>query len=64
MEDRDHSAKQDSPEVEVGRRRRVKHRYKGGRQTQGGIPNPDDPDDQESAGSFRGTGKGDVSRST
>ena len=30
-------------------------KYKGGRQGQGGIPNPDDKDDFESAGSFRGT---------
>jgi translation initiation factor IF-2 len=29
--------------------------YKGGRQETGGIPNPDDPDDDTSAGSFRGT---------
>jgi translation initiation factor IF-2 len=29
--------------------------YKGGRQETGGIPNPDDRDDDTSAGSFRGT---------
>ena len=35
----------------------VEHEYKnkGGRQGMGGIPNPDDPDDIDSAGSFRGT---------
>jgi hypothetical protein len=64
MEDGDRTTKQDGPqEVEAGRQRRVKHRYKGGRQTQGGIPNPDDADDRDSAGSFRGTGERDVSRS-
>ena len=31
------------------------YEYKGGRQSTGGIPNPDDVDDKESAGSFRGT---------
>jgi hypothetical protein len=31
------------------------YRYKGGRQGTGGIPNPDDRDDRDSAGSFRGT---------
>jgi hypothetical protein len=31
------------------------YEYKGGRQAQGGVPNPDDPNDHESAGSFRGT---------
>jgi hypothetical protein len=31
------------------------YKYKGGRQGTGGIPNPDDRDDRESAGSFRGT---------
>ena len=31
------------------------YEYKGGRQGQGGVPNPDDVDDGESAGSFRGT---------
>ena len=31
------------------------YEYKGGRQSTGGIPNPDDPDDSKSAGSFRGT---------
>jgi hypothetical protein len=31
------------------------YQYKGGRQSTGGIPNPDDPDDRKSAGSFRGT---------
>ena len=31
------------------------YEYKGGRQGTGGIPNPDDADDGESAGSFRGT---------
>jgi hypothetical protein len=31
------------------------YKYKGGRQDTGGIPNPDDQDDSESAGSFRGT---------
>lgn len=30
------------------------YEYKGGRQGTGGIPNPDDEDDNESAGSFRG----------
>ena len=29
--------------------------YRGGRQGQGGVPNPDDVDDDKSAGSFRGT---------
>jgi len=31
------------------------YEYKGGRQGQSGVPNPDDVDDAESAGSFRGT---------
>ena len=31
------------------------YEYKGGRQGTGGIPNPDDQDDGDSAGSFRGT---------
>jgi len=31
------------------------YEYKGGRQGSGSIPNPDDQDDLESAGSFRGT---------
>ncbi len=31
------------------------YKYKGGRQGTGGVPNPDDVDDSESAGSFRGT---------
>jgi len=31
------------------------YEYKGGRQGTGGIPSPDDSDDQESASSFRGT---------
>jgi hypothetical protein len=30
-----------------------KGEYRGGRQGQGGIPNPDDADDDASAGSFR-----------
>jgi hypothetical protein len=30
------------------------YEYKGGRQETGGIPNPDDRDDRDSAGSFRG----------
>ena len=29
--------------------------YRGGRQGQGGVPNPDDADDRDSAVSFRGT---------
>ena len=29
-------------------------KYRGGRQGQGGVPNPDDADDDKSAGSFRG----------
>lgn len=29
------------------------YKYKGGRQGTGGIPNPDDQDDHQSAGSFR-----------
>ena len=33
------------------------YKYKGGRQGTGGVPNPDDQDDRESAGSFRGTAK-------
>ena len=32
--------------------------YRGGRQGQGGVPNPDDVDDDKSAGSFRGTDQG------
>ena len=32
-----------------------KYKYKGGRRSQGSIPSLDDPDDRESAGSFRGT---------
>ncbi len=35
--------------------REKQYDYKGGRQGQGGVPNPDDYDDDESAGSFRGT---------
>jgi len=31
------------------------YKYKGGGQSTGGIPNPDDADDGDSAGSFRGT---------
>jgi translation initiation factor IF-2 len=31
------------------------YEYKGGRQGTGGVPNPDDQDDLDSAGSFRGT---------
>ena len=38
-----------------GRPGRRHYEFKGGRQGQGGIPNPDDPDDHDSAGSFRGT---------
>lgn len=40
-----------------GRRAKAQegYKYKGGRQGTGGIPNPDDPDDRDSAGSFRGT---------
>lgn len=38
-----------------GRQGHGGYEYKGGRQVQGGVPNPDDPNDQESAGSFRGT---------
>ena len=30
------------------------YKYRGGRQGQGGVPNPDDADDDKSAGSFRG----------
>ena len=30
-------------------------KYRGGRQGQGGVPNPDDVDDDKSAGSFRRT---------
>lgn len=37
--------------------RRRKYRYKGGRQGTGGIPNPDDAADHDSAGSFRGTSR-------
>ncbi len=40
-----------------GRRAEGAYEYKGGRQGTGGIPNPDDRDDRESAGSFRGTAK-------
>lgn len=32
--------------------------YRGGRQGQGGVPNPDDVDDDSSAGSFRGSDQG------
>ena len=38
-----------------GRQGRHHYEFKGGRQAQGTVPNPDDPDDHESAGSFRGT---------
>ena len=38
-----------------GSRGEHEYKYKGGRQGMGGIPNPDDPDDNGSAGSFRGT---------
>jgi hypothetical protein len=38
-----------------GRNVQSGYEYKGGRQGSGGVPNPDDPDDVESAGSFRGT---------
>lgn len=37
-----------------------RYEYKGGRQGSGGVPNPDDEDDQESAGSFRGTAEKDI----
>ena len=36
------------------------YEYKGGRQSTGGIPNPDDQDDGDSAGSFRGTADDDA----
>jgi hypothetical protein len=32
--------------------------YRGGQQGQGGVPNPDDVDDDSSAGSFRGSDQG------
>jgi hypothetical protein len=35
-------------------RGKAKKPYKGGRQTQGGVPNPDDVDDKDSPGGFRG----------
>ena len=38
-----------------GRQGRRYYEFKGGRQGQGSVPNPDDPDDHDSAGSFRGT---------
>ena len=38
-----------------GRQGRRYYEFKGGRQGQGNVPNPDDPDDHDSAGSFRGT---------
>ena len=42
--------------VPPGRARpKVTRKYKGGRQGQGGVPNPDDAHDDRSAGSFRGT---------
>jgi hypothetical protein len=44
-------------EARQGQRR---YKYKGGRQGTGGVPNPDDPDDLESAGSFRGTAEREV----
>ena len=37
-----------------GRQGRGGYKYKGGRQGQGSVPSPDDPDDHEPAGSFRG----------
>ena len=37
-----------------------RYKYRGGRQGQGGVPNPDDADDRESAGSFRGTADQDI----
>jgi hypothetical protein len=36
------------------------YEYKGGAQSTGGIPNPDDADDRDSAGSFRGTADDDA----
>src|SRR5687767_13384282 len=54
-------------EHQGGRQGRRYYEFKGGRQGQGGVPNPDDPDDHDSAGSFRGTadesGTNDKSRS-
>jgi hypothetical protein len=64
MEGGERTARQGPDDAEAGGQRKVKRRYKGGRQTQGGIPNPDDADDLESAGSFQGTGTDDVSRSS
>jgi hypothetical protein len=40
-----------------GRNVQSGYEYKGGRQSTGGIPNPDDQDDDKSASSFRGTAK-------
>jgi len=42
-----------------GRNVQSGYEYKGGRQSTGGTPNPDDCDDDESAGSFRGTAEED-----
>ena len=39
------------------------YEYKGGAQSTGGIPNPDDADDRDSAGSFRGTADDDADAS-
>ena len=40
---------------DAGREAQSGSGYKGGRQGQAGIPNPDDPDDRKSTVSFRGT---------
>jgi hypothetical protein len=40
---------------QFGRPGRDPNEYKGGRQGQGGVPNPDDVDDDKSTGSFRRT---------
>jgi hypothetical protein len=48
---------QDIRQEQGGSRDDDAYEYKGGRQATGGIPNPDDDDDNDSAGSFRGTAK-------
>jgi len=46
---------QDVRQEQGGSRDQGEYEYKGGRQGTGGIPNADDQDDNDSAGSFRGT---------
>ena len=50
---------EDRPD-KAGREVQDNYKYKGGRQSTGGIPNPDDQDDSQSAGTFRRTAEQDA----